>query len=54
MVGSVAAAWYALAHPAVGGLSGLVSNPDIASRLALLPDFGDWETAATVFLIPGF
>ena len=52
MVGSVAAAWYALAHPAVGGLSGLASNPDIASRLALLPDFGDWETAATVFLIP--
>ena len=52
MVGSVAAAWYALAHPAVGGLSGLVSNPDIAARLALLPDFADWETAATVFLIP--
>ena len=52
MVGSVAAAWYALAHPAVGGLSGLVSNPEIASRLALLPDFADWRTAATVFLIP--
>ena len=52
MVGSVAAAWYALAHPAVGGLDGLVSHPDIASRLALLPDFADWRTAATVFLIP--
>ena len=52
MTGSVAAAWYALAHPAVGGISGLVTNPDIAARLALLPDFADWETAATVFLIP--
>lgn len=52
MAGSVAAAWYALAHPAVGGLLGLTANPDIAARLALLPDFGDWETAATVFLIP--
>ncbi len=52
MVGSVAAAWYALEHPAVGGLSGLVSHPDLASRLSLLPDFADWETAATVFLVP--
>ncbi len=52
MAGSIAAAWYALAHPAVGGLEGLVSNPAIGTRLALLPDLGDWRTAAAVFLIP--
>ncbi len=52
MVGSVAAAYYALAHPAVGGLSGLVTHPEISGRLALLPDFGDWRTATSVFLIP--
>jgi len=52
MTGSIAAAWYALAHPDVGGLAGLVSHPALADRLALVPDFSDWRTAATVFLIP--
>ncbi|MCG8469157.1 MAG: Na+:solute symporter [Gemmatimonadetes bacterium] len=52
MIGAVAAAVYALAQPEVGGLSGLVSNPAISDSLSLLPDFGDWRTAATVFVIP--
>jgi Na+/proline symporter len=52
MIGSLAAAYYAVAHPAVGGLSALVSNPQITDRLALLPDFSDWRTTATVLLIP--
>ncbi len=52
MAGSVAAAFYALGQPEVGGLAGLVTHPDIAPRLALLPDFSDWRTAATVFVIP--
>jgi len=52
MIGSVAAAWFALGHPDVGGLAGLVSNPALADRLALLPDFGDWRAAASVFLVP--
>ena len=52
MAGSFAAAWYALAHPAVGGLEGLISHPDIVGRLSLLPDLGNWETAAAAFLIP--
>jgi Na+/proline symporter len=52
MVGAVAAAWYALAHPAVGGLSGLLANPEVARRTAMLPDFGDWRNAVMVFVIP--
>ncbi|MDX1579402.1 MAG: Na+:solute symporter, partial [Gemmatimonadota bacterium] len=52
MVGSIAAAVYALARPEVGGLAGLVSHPEIAGKLSLLPDFGDWSTLATVLLIP--
>ena len=52
MLGSVAAAWYALAHPAVGGLGGLVSHPNVATHLAILPDFADWQTVVTVLLIP--
>jgi Na+/proline symporter len=52
MVGAVMAAWYALAHPAVGGLAGLLSHPEVARRTAMLPDFGDWRNAVMVFLIP--
>ena len=52
MVGSVAAAVYALRQPEVGGLAGLVSHPALTDRLALLPDFSDWRIASTVFLIP--
>ncbi len=52
MVGACAAAYYALAQPEVGGLSGLVNHPEIAKNLSLLPDFSDWRTAATVLLIP--
>ncbi len=52
MFGSVTAAVYALRHPDVGGLQGLLSHPDIVDRLAFLPDFSDWRTAATIFLIP--
>ncbi len=52
MIGSVAAAWYALAQPQVGGLTGLFSDPTVTEKLSLLPDFSDWKTASTVFIIP--
>ncbi len=52
MTGSVAAAVYALRQPEVGGLAGLVSHPEIASRLPLLPDFSDWRVAVPLFVIP--
>jgi Na+/proline symporter len=51
MTGSVAAAYYALRQPEVGGLSGLVSRIDTES-LRLLPDFGDWSMTLTIFIIP--
>lgn len=52
MVGAVAAAYYALAQPEVGGLAGLVSHPEISGKLALLPDFTDWRVAVPVFVVP--
>jgi Na+/proline symporter len=52
MVGSIAAAYFALQQPEVGGLAGLVASPELADKLSMLPDFSDWRTAATVFLIP--
>jgi Na+/proline symporter len=51
MTGTFAVAWFALKQPEVGGLSGLIAKVP-AKSLALLPDFGDWTTAAAVFVIP--
>jgi SSS family solute:Na+ symporter len=52
MIGSLAAAFYSLQQPAVGGLSGLVNNPALQGKLNILPDFSDWSTALAVFIIP--
>jgi SSS family solute:Na+ symporter len=52
MVGSVAAAYFALIQPEVGGLAGLMSAPELQGKLSFLPDFTDWRTASAVFIIP--
>jgi SSS family solute:Na+ symporter len=52
MVGSVAAAYFALIQPEVGGLTGLITAPELQGKLSLLPDFTDWRTAAAVFIVP--
>jgi len=51
MTGSVTAAWYALQHPRVGGLSGLLMQTAPESR-ALLPDFSDWSLTLSLLVIP--
>ena len=52
MVGSLAAAYFAVAQPEVGGLAGLISHPALQGKLSLLPDFSDWRVAIPVFVIP--
>jgi solute:Na+ symporter, SSS family len=52
IVGSFAAAYFAVVHPDVGGLSGLFANPALEGKLSLLPDFTDMRTATTIFIIP--
>jgi SSS family solute:Na+ symporter len=52
MIGSLAAAYYAVTQPDVGGLSGLFANPALEGKLSLLPDFTDMRTATAVFIIP--
>ena len=51
MTGTFAVAYFALQQPAVGGLHGLLTRVDVKT-LDLLPNFGDWSVAATVFVIP--
>lgn len=52
MVGSVAAAYFVLQLPEVGGLSNLLANPNVASKLDFLPDFNNWETLIPLLIIP--
>jgi Na+/proline symporter len=51
MSGSVAAAYYAVQQPQVGGLSGLFAKIP-ADTLALVPDFSDWSLTLSVLIIP--
>jgi solute:Na+ symporter, SSS family len=51
MTGSFAAAYFALKQPQVGGLAGLFHQIPVKT-LNLLPDFGNWGTAAAVLIIP--
>ncbi|MEK7668850.1 MAG: sodium:solute symporter family protein, partial [Gemmatimonadota bacterium] len=51
MTGAVAAAYFALRQPEVGGLAGLFAKLD-ARTLNLLPDFGDWSLTLTVLIVP--
>src|SRR5882762_6175452 len=51
MTGTFAVAYFALQQPEVGGLSGLIAKIP-PGTLNLLPDFGDWSVAATVFVVP--
>ena len=59
MTAVTAAAWFALGHPAVGGLSGLVTRleampgPNGINYLNILPDFtNNWDIALAVFIMP--
>jgi SSS family transporter len=52
MAGSIGAAVVVLRLPQVGGLKGLLEHSQVASRLSLLPDFSDTQTALAIFIVP--
>src|SRR5512136_502894 len=59
MTAVIAAAYFALQVPAVGGLSGLISKlsatpgPNGLNYLSILPDFtNNWDMAVAVFIMP--
>ena len=54
MTSAFAAAYFAIHAPGVGGLHGLVAHFARATprMLAILPNFGDWQTALGIFVIP--
>jgi Na+/proline symporter len=52
MVGALAAAFVALAHPKVGGLSNMLSHPAVQAHTSLVPDFSDTSMVLSVLIIP--
>ena len=52
LVGAIAAAYYALQHEAVGGLSGLFVASEIQDKLPIIPSLSDKEILISTFIIP--
>jgi len=52
MFGAIGAAYYLVNLPEVGGVSSLISNEVIASKLSILPDFNNTEAVITLLIIP--
>ncbi len=52
ILGAFVAAWFALDHPAVGGLSGLMSHEAVAAKKAIFPDFTDSSVWIPLLLVP--
>ncbi len=52
MIGAVAAAYYAVNLPEVGGLSKLLENEAVISKMNILPDFNNTELIMSLLVIP--
>ena len=52
MIGAIAAAYYAVNLPEVGGLKQLLSNEAVQSKMAFLPNFDDKELLMSLLAIP--
>lgn len=52
MIGAVGAAWYIVGLPEVGGLKAMISHPNVADKLAFIPEISDTEMLVTLFIIP--
>ncbi|WP_299767398.1 sodium:solute symporter family protein [uncultured Dokdonia sp.] len=52
MIGALGAAVYIVGLPEVGGLEALVSHPNVADKLAFVPDVDKKELYITLFIIP--
>ncbi len=52
MIGSFGAAYVVLKMPQVNGLQGLFTNPNVADKLNLLPDFNDTATLVPLLIVP--
>lgn len=52
ILGGLVAAYVALQHPDVGGMSGLFTHEDVFPKLNILPDFSDNSQLVSLLIIP--
>ncbi|AZQ44208.1 sodium:solute symporter family protein [Nonlabens ponticola] len=52
MVGSIWATIYILDMPEIGGMQNLITHPNVAGKIDMLPDFSNTELVAAIFIIP--
>ncbi|WP_419213100.1 sodium:solute symporter family protein [Maribacter sp. X9] len=52
MSGAIGAAYYLVNIPEVGGISALMANEVVSSKLNILPDFDNTKVLVTLFIIP--
>lgn len=52
MLGACAVMYFGVKHPAVGGWSALMSNPEVTSRLSFFPSISNRDALIAVFIIP--
>ena len=52
MVGSIGAAYYLINLPDVGGITGILSNEVVSSKVSIFPDLSDKELLWTLLIIP--
>ncbi|MGB0837023.1 MAG: sodium:solute symporter family protein [Flavobacteriaceae bacterium] len=52
MGGAIGAAYYLVNLPEVGGIDALISHPNVADKIDLLPDFSNTEQVIVLLIIP--
>ncbi|WP_108808571.1 sodium:solute symporter family protein [Aquimarina spinulae] len=52
IVGAVGASYYLINLPEVGGLSNLISHPNVSDKLSFFPDFSNTEALIGILIIP--
>lgn len=52
MIGAVGAGYVSVNHEAVGGLSKLLTHPNVVDKISILPDFNNTELLMTLFILP--
>jgi len=52
MIGAIGAAYYLVNLPEVGGMSGILSNELVSSKVSIFPDLSDEHTLWTLLVIP--
>ncbi|MFT4903449.1 MAG: SSS family solute:Na+ symporter [Thalassomonas sp.] len=52
MAGSIAAAYYLINMPEIGGIQALITHPNVSDKISMLPDFSNTEQLIMLLIIP--